>query len=122
MLNARPYFGTPNSSGGFTPQPVARLRYDEYGGSIGGPIIKNKFFVFFVTDKIYNNGAGAAKTGNVPTLAEIGQGAAHPGAFDFTGLPTLYDPASCATVGCTRTSFAAENTGALAGVNAIPAS
>src|SRR5579859_2196581 len=122
LLNAAPYFGTPNGSGGFTPQKVARLRYDEYGGSIGGPIIKNRLFVFFVTDKIYNNGSGSAKVGNVPTLAELGQGAAHPGAYDFTGLPTLFDPTSCSTPGCTRTSFAAENTGALAGVNAIPAS
>ena len=76
-------------------------------------------------DKIYNNGSAAATQGSVPTLAERGQGTAHPGDFDFTGLPTLYDPASTSCSGtppvCTRTSFAAENTGALAGVNAIPA-
>src|SRR5215469_1926475 len=121
ILNARPHFGIPNSSGGFTPQKVGKLRYHEYGGSIGGPIIKNKAFVFFVVDKIYNNGAAAATLGTVPTLAELGKGSAHPGAFDFTGLPTLYDPTSCQTKGCARTSFAAENTGSLAGVNAIPA-
>jgi len=121
ILNARPHFGIPNGSGGFTPQKVGKLRYDEYGGSIGGPIIKNKAFVFFVVDKIYNNGAAAATLGNTPTLAETGKGSAHPGAFDFTGLPTIYDPTSCQTKGCQRTSFAAENTGALAGVNAIPA-
>jgi Carboxypeptidase regulatory-like domain len=121
ILNARPHFGIPNGSGGFTPQKVGKLRYDEYGGSIGGPIIKNKAFVFFVVDKIYNNGAAAATLGNTPTLAETGKGTAHPGAFDFTGLPTIYDPTSCQTKGCQRTSFAAENTGALAGVNAIPA-
>src|SRR3984885_11942748 len=124
ILNAAPYFGIPNSSGGITPQTAGYLRYDEYGGSVGGPIIKNKLFFFFVVDKIYNNGAASATLGTTPTLAEIGQGTAHPGAFDFSapGLPTLYDPASCATPGCTRTSFAAENTGSLAGVNAIPAS
>ena len=129
ILNAAPHFGIPNSSGtGFTPQKVGKLRYDEYGGSFGGPIIKNKLFVFFVVDKIYNNGAASATLGSVPTLAELGKGAAHPGAFDFTGvtdskgnLITLYDPTSCNTAGCTRTSFAAENTGSLAGVNAIPA-
>src|ERR1700689_3514877 len=124
VLNAAPYFGIPNGSGGFTPQSAPYLRYDEYGGSVGGPIIKNKLFFYFVVDKIYNNGAASATLGTTPTLAEIGQGTAHPGAFDFSaaGLPTLYDPASCATPGCTRTSFAAENTGSLAGVNAIPAS
>jgi hypothetical protein len=114
VLNARSYFSAPNSK-------VPHLRYNEWGGSVGGPILKNKLFFFFVRDKITNNGAGAAHLGTVPTLAERGQGTANPGAFDFTGLPTLYDPLSCNTSGCTRTSFAAENTGSLAGVNAIPA-
>ena len=119
MLNARPYFQI-NKNGVYTPQQVPYFRYHEYGGSIGGPIIKNKLFAFFVVDKIYNNGASPATLGSTPTLAERGLGAAHPGAFDFTGLPTLYDPASCSTPGCTRKSFAAENTGSLAGANAIP--
>jgi len=123
ILNAAPKFGVPNSSGGFTPQQAPYFRYHEYGGSIGGPILKNKLFFFFVVDKIYNNGAASATTGTTPTLAERGMGSLYPGAFDFSApsLPTLYDPSSCSTVGCTRTSFAAENTGALAGVNAIPA-
>jgi hypothetical protein len=118
VLNAAPYFPV-----GGVAQPAPKFRYDEYGGSIGGPIIKNKLFFFFVVDKIYSNGAASATTGNTPTLAEIGMGTAHPGAFDFSaaGLPTLYDPLSCSTPNCTRTSFAAENTGSLAGVNAIPA-
>jgi hypothetical protein len=122
ILNAAPYFWANNSAGVFGPQQVGYIRYNEWGGSIGGPIIKNKLFFYFVRDKLTNNGAASAQTGTTPTLAEIGQGTAHPGAYDFTGLPTLYDPSSCNTPGCTRTSFAAENTGALAGVNAIPAS
>jgi hypothetical protein len=122
ILNARPYFGVPNSAGVLVPQQASYLRYDEYGGSIGGPIIKNKLFFFFVVDKLYNNGSTSATLGNTPTLAERGMGSVHPGAYDFSaaGLPTLYDPTSCATPGCTRKSFASENTGALAGVNAIP--
>jgi hypothetical protein len=122
-LNAVPYFDT----GG----KPAVLRYDEWGFSIGGPIIKNKLFFYFVRDKIHNNSSAAPTAGDTPTLAEIGQGTAHPGALDFSDVPCsstvttpcpLYDPASCSTPGCTRTTFAAENTGALAGVNAIPIS
>jgi len=123
MLNAPPKFQIADKSGVFHPQKTPYLRYHEWGGSIGGPILKNKLFFYFVRDKIYNNGAGQATQGNTPTLAERGMGSAHPGDYDFSDplLPTLYDPASCATVNCVRTSFAAENTGALAGVNAIPA-
>jgi Carboxypeptidase regulatory-like domain len=140
VLNADPYFA--ESPG--VAYPPAYLRYDEWGGSIGGPIIKNRLFFFFVRDKIYNNGGATPQVSSVPTLAEAaectaGPGCPYPGAYDFSapGLPTLYDPATttsnpalCASYGVTlsatqtacRESFAQENTGALAGVNAIPAS
>ncbi|MGA3106431.1 MAG: carboxypeptidase-like regulatory domain-containing protein [Terriglobales bacterium] len=112
VLNAAPYFGGPDAK-------AAILRYDEWGGSIGGPIIKNKLFFYFVRDRIFLNGAGSPTSGTVPTLAERGQGTVHPDAYDFTGSPTIYDP-YCGGPGCTRVSFASENTGDLAGVNAIP--
>ena len=104
FLNAAPYFGVPNSSGGLLRKQAPYLRYDEYGGSIGGPIIKNKLFFFFVVDKIYNNGAASATWATRPTLAERGMGTAHPGAFDFSaaGLPTLYDPARSCDIRCER--------------------
>jgi hypothetical protein len=110
ILNAPPKFGVPNGSGGFTPQKAPYLRYNEWGGSIGGPIIKNKLFFYFVRDKITNNNAAAATSGNVPTLAERGQGTANPGQFDFSallGLPqpiTIYDPLTAGVNGA-RTPF-----------------
>src|SRR6202030_877547 len=62
VLNARPYFSTPGEA-------KPSLRYNEWGGSMGGPIIKNKLFFFFVRDKITNNGSGNPHFSNVPTLA-----------------------------------------------------
>jgi Carboxypeptidase regulatory-like domain len=97
-----------------TPQPKPFLRYDDYGGAIGGPILKNKLFFFFNVDKIYEKGGGALQTATVPTANMI--------AGNFTGMPTIYDPATPIVCSgsppvCSRTSFAAEN----GGLNAIPA-
>jgi hypothetical protein len=120
FLNAAPYFGVNG-----VPQKAPILRYDQWGGSIGGPILKNKLFFYFVRDRIHDNGSNPATGGTTPTLAERGMGTQYPGAYDFSapGLPTLYDPATtvCPPSGCTRSTFASTNTGALAGVNAIPA-
>jgi Carboxypeptidase regulatory-like domain len=87
-----------------TPQPKPFLRYDNYGASLGGPILKNKLFFYFNIDKIYDNGGGSSQTATVPTTA-MRNG-------DFTGMPTIYDPSTttCTTPGvastCTRTAFA----------------
>jgi hypothetical protein len=106
ILNASPYFAVQQPDGSFAKAPASYLRYDEYGGSIGGPIIKNKLFVFFVVDKIYNNGASATHVSTVPTLAERGMGTANPGAFDFTGNPTIYNPTTRTSIGGPATPFA----------------
>jgi hypothetical protein len=100
VLNASSFF---LNSNGTANHPS--LRYNEWGGSIGGPIIKNKLFFFFVRDKITNNGQGNRHVSTVPTLAERGMGTANPGQYDFTGQPTIYDPTT-AGLGGTRTAFA----------------
>ncbi len=62
----------------FFSHTVPFLRYHNFGGAIGGPVIKNKMFFFFNADKIINNGStffsnsyptALARTGN---LSEYG--------------------------------------------------
>src|SRR5258707_62652 len=107
VLNASSFF---LNSNGTRNRPS--VRYNEWGGSVGGPIIKNKLFFFFVRDKITNNGSGNPATTNVPTLTERAIRSANPGAYDFSGLKdskgnpiTIYDPTS-AGIGGTRPPFA----------------
>ncbi len=75
-LNAKGYgFGQPIT--------VPFLRYNNYGGSIGGPILKKKMFFYFNFEKLSNHGSSTGFL-TVPTEAELNG--------DFTGQPTIYDP------------------------------
>ncbi len=87
-LNANSFFS--NRSGA----AIAPLHEDQYGGAIGGPVIKNKTFFFFAFERDVNN-AGAFSLFSVPTAAER-QG-------DFSGdlnsagqLKTIFNPMSTA--------------------------
>ncbi|MGH9343398.1 MAG: carboxypeptidase regulatory-like domain-containing protein, partial [Terriglobia bacterium] len=109
-LNAAGYFNNQapvmktnplNPTGPEIPNPahqVPYLRYDEWGGSVGGPIIKDKLFFYFDRDKITNNSAASGFV-TVPTAA-MEQG-------DFTGMYPIYDPLTTTGSGATlsRTQF-----------------
>ncbi len=70
---------------GFVSQPtIPYLRYDQFGGSVGGPVIHKKMFFFFNYDQIVDNAAASNVTNSVPTAAVMGG--------DFTGERTIYDP------------------------------
>jgi hypothetical protein len=69
---------------------VSPLRYNNFGFGVGGPILKNRLFFFFDYDKIINHGAASTGTKTVPTAAVM--------SGDFTGLPTIYDPATTTVV------------------------
>jgi hypothetical protein len=66
----------------FSPS-VPPLRYNEYGGTIGGPVLKNKLFFFF---GFQDNPIREYSTGiyTYPTAAMR--------AGDLTGLPQVYNP------------------------------
>jgi hypothetical protein len=87
-LNANNYTFGANTA---TPQ----IHFHEFGGSIGGPILKRKAFFFFAYDQIIDNGGSQASFFTVPTAAEI--------AGNFAGLPTIYDPATTTVIQQTGT-------------------
>ncbi|MGA9543671.1 MAG: carboxypeptidase-like regulatory domain-containing protein, partial [Candidatus Sulfotelmatobacter sp.] len=129
FLNANNYFNEQlpktipnplNPTGPNIPNIAAQvpyLRYHQFGASVGGPILKNKFFFFFDIDRIVNNSASNGFV-TVPTAAML-QG-------DFTGMQPIYDPLTttcpagppyCAFTGpLARTPFSAE----CGGLNMIP--
>jgi hypothetical protein len=73
----------------FGGNPTKFLRYHNFGGSVGGPIITRKLFFYFNYDRIIQHGGTAATLYTVPTAAELGG--------DFTGQPTIYDPTKTTT-------------------------
>lgn len=73
------------------------VRWNEYGGSIGGPILKNKLFFYFTYQRNPQSSGGFFTT-TVPTMA-MRNG-------DFSGpsfQATIYDPSSCSPAPCART-------------------
>ena len=78
QLDARDFFNPANVG----PKPDSKR--DQYGFSVGGPIIKNRTFFFVDFEKVRSSSATSG-VATVPTLAE------RQGDFSGTGTP-IYDP------------------------------
>ncbi|MGD0428193.1 MAG: TonB-dependent receptor [Candidatus Acidiferrales bacterium] len=107
VLNAYPY--------NFSPNPETKPPYvqNQFGGTFGGPVIKDKTFFFFAYDG-YRQRASTPFTTTVPTVAE--RGGVFPAVASANGPAILiYDPlsvgAACLAPGgntaanCGRTQF-----------------
>ena len=87
-----------NSRNTFSPS-VGLLRWDNFGGSVGGPIIKNKMFFYFNVDKIINNG-GSYPFSSFPTAAARSGNFSDVGSNKVTSYQNLiYDPTSTVVTG-----------------------
>ena len=108
---------------GFNSRPtVPFLRYNDFGGSIGGPVLiphlfngRDKAFFYFNYDQIVNHGSASNSTQTIPTTAVLGG--------DFSGQHLIYDPTtqviahdSAGNPYPVRKSFLSEY-----GTNAVPA-
>jgi len=118
-LNANSWSNNFNtdSTGAWAPLPKAKLRWNMFGGTLGGPVLKNKLFFFAdyqgqrfdtptssATKTVYS---AAERTGDFGQLCPAG--------FDTSGVCTsttngnvqLYNPCASFTAVCTASSPAA---------------
>lgn len=102
----------PPTTTGSSILPKPKLRYNQFGAAIGGPVLHDKVF-FFANYEEFRYNRSTPKVGTVPTLLER--------TGDFSDSPfVLYDPATTKTVNgkVTRATFANE----YGNGNKIPAS
>jgi len=104
-------------SNNFNDLPKAQLRWNMFGGTLGGPIIKNKLFFFVDYQGQRFDTPTSQATTSVYTTAERGGdfSALCPAGFDASGVCTsttngnvqLYNPCASSTQVCTASSAAA---------------
>jgi hypothetical protein len=87
-----------NSRNTFSPS-VGLLRWHNFGGSVGGPVIKNKMFFYFNVDKIINKG-GSYPFSSFPTVAARAGNFSDTGSNKVTSFQNLiYDPLTTVVTG-----------------------
>jgi hypothetical protein len=103
VFNAAPYFGwiKPYPSAANYIHPPDPLKRNQFGGTIGGPIVHDKLFAFFGYQKtIYRTQSLSASSATLPTPAQLA------GQFSTN----VYDPSTCpsttTTVASQCTQFA----------------
>lgn len=77
VLDANNFFN--NASG----VPRSQLVHNQFGGTVGGPIVKNRTFFFFNYER-FTRRNGIPYQGRTPTPAELGG--------NFSADPAIYDP------------------------------
>ncbi|MDE3179893.1 MAG: TonB-dependent receptor, partial [Acidobacteriota bacterium] len=79
-----PGFRTPGGPTSATPAPPGHYTQNEFGGAIGGPIIKNKTF-FYGAYEGWRYSKASTSFATVPTQSELGLAPGLNGNLDFTG-------------------------------------
>jgi hypothetical protein len=89
---SRNFFNIPDN-------PKPRFVYNQFGGTVGGPVVKNKTFLFGSYQGTFENG-GITQLATVPTPAAL--------MGNFSGIPgvTIYNPFTGFADGTGRTAFA----------------
>ena len=95
-LYARPYFYKSNIDHPALNKSIVNIP----GGTIGGPIIKNKLFYFFSFERTWERTGQFANSSVPPADMRAGDFAA------YTGLGLIYDPLTGTAAGTGRTPFA----------------
>ena len=85
VLNANDYF-TNHSGPGGTPLPRPPLVQNQFGATLGGPLVKNRTFFFGGFERQTIHSATQVVPYTVPTAAELA------GDFSDPRLPSIYDP------------------------------